>query len=62
MNHDNSIHGILVQLPLPKHLDEARALSVILPEKDVDGFHIMNAGKLMNGMPGVIPCTPKGAL
>ena len=54
--------GILVQLPLPKHLDEAAALAVIVPEKDVDGFHIQNAGKLLNGLNGVIACTPKGAL
>ena len=62
LNADESIHGILVQLPLPKHLDEAAALAVIVPEKDVDGFHIQNAGKLMNGLPGVVACTPKGAL
>ena len=62
LNADDSIHGILVQLPLPKHLDEATALAVIVPEKDVDGFHIQNAGKLMNGLPGVVACTPKGAL
>ncbi|MDD3411805.1 MAG: bifunctional methylenetetrahydrofolate dehydrogenase/methenyltetrahydrofolate cyclohydrolase FolD [Eubacteriales bacterium] len=61
-NADAAIHGILVQLPLPKHLDSARALSVILPEKDVDGFHDVNAGKLMRGEDGVIACTPKGAL
>ncbi len=62
LNADPAIHGILVQLPLPKHLDEAKALSVILPEKDVDGFHIQNAGFLLNGLPGVVACTPKGAL
>jgi len=62
LNADESIHGILVQLPLPKHLDEAAALAVIVPEKDVDGFHIQNAGKLLNGLNGVIACTPKGAL
>ena len=62
LNADDSIHGILVQLPLPKHLDEAAALAVIVPEKDVDGFHIQNAGKLMNGLTGVVACTPKGAL
>ena len=62
LNADESIHGILVQLPLPKGLDEAAALAVIAPEKDVDGFHIQNAGKLLNGLPGVIACTPKGAL
>lgn len=62
LNADPAIHGILVQLPLPKHLDEAAALAVIVPEKDVDGFHIQNAGKLLNGLPGVVACTPKGAL
>ena len=62
LNADASIHGILVQLPLPRHLDEAAALAVIVPEKDVDGFHIQNAGKLLNGLNGVIACTPKGAL
>ena len=62
LNADDSIHGILVQLPLPAHLDEAAALARICPEKDVDGFHLLNAGKLMTGGSGVIPCTPKGAL
>lgn len=62
LNKDGSIHGILVQLPLPGHLDEAAALAMIVPEKDVDGFHVMNAGKLMNGQPGVVACTPKGAM
>ena len=62
LNADASIHGILVQLPLPRHLDEAAALAVITPEKDVDGFHVQNAGKLLNGLPGVVACTPKGAL
>lgn len=62
LNEDGSIHGILVQLPLPRHLDEAAALAMIIPEKDVDGFHVMNAGKLLNGQPGVVACTPKGAM
>ncbi len=62
LNRDDGIHGILVQLPLPKGLDESAALAKILPEKDVDGFHLLNAGALMTGNPGVIPCTPKGAL
>lgn len=62
LNEDPAIHGILVQLPLPAHLDEAAALAVIVPEKDVDGFHIQNAGKLLNGLEGVVACTPKGAL
>ena len=62
LNRDPVIHGILVQLPLPGHLDEAAALAKILPEKDVDGFHLINAGHLMTGTEGVTPCTPKGAL
>ena len=62
LNTDPAIHGILVQLPLPRHLDEQAALAKILPEKDVDGFHLINAGRLMTGSEGVIPCTPKGAL
>lgn len=62
LNADESIHGILVQLPLPSHMDEAAALAAIAPEKDVDGFHIQNAGRLLNGLPGVVACTPKGAL
>ena len=62
LNADPHIHGILVQLPLPKGLDEASALATIVPEKDVDGFHVVNAGKLLNGLPGVVACTPKGAL
>ena len=62
LNRDEKIHGILVQLPLPAHLDEAAALAKILPEKDVDGFHLMNAGRLMTGAAGVVPCTPRGAL
>ncbi len=62
LNRDPAIHGILVQLPLPDHLDENAALARILPEKDVDGFHLINAGHLLNGTKGVLPCTPKGAL
>ena len=62
LNGDPGIHGILVQLPLPKYLDEAAALAKIWPEKDVDGFHLLNAGRLMTGEAGVIPCTPRGAL
>ena len=62
LNADPRIHGILVQLPLPAHLEEARALAGILPEKDVDGFHLINAGRLATGEAGVIPCTPRGAL
>ena len=62
LNNDSAIHGILVQLPLPGHLDEQAALARIIPEKDVDGFHLVNAGRLATGAEGVIPCTPKGAL
>lgn len=62
LNADGSIHGILVQLPLPGHLDEAAVLARILPQKDVDGFHISNAGKLFSGQAGVVPCTPKGII
>lgn len=62
LNADASIHGILVQLPLPQGLDEAAALARILPEKDVDGFHLLNAGKLFMGQQGVVACTPKGAM
>ena len=62
LNKDARIHGILVQLPLPPKLDEQKALACILPEKDVDGFHLINAGHLMTGTEGIVPCTPKGAL
>lgn len=62
LNADSSIHGILVQLPLPKHLNENAALAKILPEKDVDGFHLINAGHMLTGTDGVIACTPRGAL
>ena len=62
LNADSAIHGILVQLPLPKHLDEQAALAKILPEKDVDGFHLINAGHMLTGTEGVVACTPRGAL
>ena len=62
LNNDPAIHGILVQLPLPKHLDENAALAKILPEKDVDGFHLINAGHMLTGTEGVVACTPRGAL
>ncbi len=62
LNNDPTIHGILVQLPLPKHLDENAALAKILPEKDVDGFHLINAGHMLTGTEGVVACTPRGAL
>lgn len=60
LNKDNKIHGILVQLPLPKHINETNVLYAIDPKKDVDGFHPVNVGKLMLGEPDFIPCTPHG--
>ena len=60
LNKDPKIHGILVQLPLPKHLNEEEVLDAIDPKKDVDGFHPVNVGKLMIGKPDYIPCTPHG--
>lgn len=62
MNQDPKIHGILVQLPLPDHIDEHRVLLAINPDKDVDGFHPMNVGRMMVGEPGFLPCTPHGIL
>jgi methylenetetrahydrofolate dehydrogenase (NADP+)/methenyltetrahydrofolate cyclohydrolase len=60
LNKDPKIHGILVQLPLPKHLNEEEVLFAINPKKDVDGFHPVNVGKLMIGEPDYLPCTPAG--
>ena len=60
LNQDPKIHGILVQLPLPKHINETKVLYAIDPKKDVDGFHPVNVGKLMIGEPDYIPCTPHG--
>jgi methylenetetrahydrofolate dehydrogenase (NADP+) / methenyltetrahydrofolate cyclohydrolase len=62
LNADPAIHGILVQLPLPKHIDSTRVLDAIDPDKDVDGFHVINAGRLATGLPGLVPCTPLGCL
>lgn len=62
LNADESIHGILVQLPLPSHIDEHAILRAIDPDKDVDGFHAMNAGRLLNGEKGFVACTPKGVM
>lgn len=59
-NNDNNIHGILVQLPLPKHINESRVLLTIKPSKDVDGFHPENVGRLVVGLPGFVSCTPAG--
>jgi len=60
LNKDPKIHGILVQLPLPKHINETRVLYAVDPKKDVDGFHPVNVGKLMIGEPDYLPCTPHG--
>lgn len=62
LNNDTAVHGILVQLPLPKHIHEQTVLQSILPEKDVDGFHPVNVGRLSIGEPSLIPCTPLGSL
>ena len=62
LNLDEQIHGILVQLPLPDHIDAQRVIEAISPDKDVDGFHIASAGALMTGLPGFWPCTPYGCL
>jgi methylenetetrahydrofolate dehydrogenase (NADP+)/methenyltetrahydrofolate cyclohydrolase len=62
LNHDATIHGILVQLPLPSHIDAQKVIEAISPAKDVDGFHIASAGALMTGMPGFWPCTPYGCM
>ncbi len=62
LNNDESIHGILVQLPLPAHIDGQKVIEAISPAKDVDGFHIASAGALMTGMPGFWPCTPYGCM
>ena len=62
LNADTGIHGVLVQLPLPKHIDSSVVLDAIDPDKDVDGFHVVNAGRLAVGLPGLVPCTPLGSL
>ncbi len=62
LNTDSEFHGILVQLPLPKHIDSEKVLNAIVPTKDVDGFHPENAGLLSIGKPRFIPCTPKGMM
>jgi methylenetetrahydrofolate dehydrogenase (NADP+)/methenyltetrahydrofolate cyclohydrolase len=63
LNSDPTVHGILVQLPLPSHIDEALVIATIAPEKDVDGFHPMNSGGLCNGDPdALVPCTPQGCI
>jgi len=62
LNTDVSIHGILVQLPLPAHIDAHKVIEAIAPEKDVDGFHVASAGALMTGSQGFVPCTPQGCM
>lgn len=62
LNEDTSVHGILVQLPLPKHIDEDKVIMAIKPEKDVDGFHPVNVGNMMIGRKSYLPCTPHGVL
>ncbi len=62
LNRDPSIHGILVQLPLPPHIDAHKVIEAIAPAKDVDGFHVANAGALLVGQPGFWPCTPYGCM
>lgn len=61
-NKADNIHGILVQLPLPKHINEQKVIESILPEKDVDGFHPINVGKMLIGIPCLLPCTPAGII
>jgi methylenetetrahydrofolate dehydrogenase (NADP+)/methenyltetrahydrofolate cyclohydrolase len=62
LNTDPAVDGILVQLPLPGHMDEQKVISAINPDKDVDGFHVISAGRLAVGQPGFVPCTPLGCL
>ena len=62
LNLDAAVHGILVQLPLPKHIDSARVLEAVSPAKDVDGFHAESMGALLAGAPGFVPCTPAGVM
>ncbi len=62
LNADDSVHGILVQLPLPKQIEEYAVINHISPDKDVDGFHLSNVGRLAIGEPGIVPCTPLGCI
>lgn len=62
MNADEAVDGIMVQLPLPPHIDEAKVTGAIAPDKDVDGFHPLNVARLWSGDPGIVPCTPKGIM
>ena len=62
LNASDEVHGILVQLPLPRHIDPAKVIDAIDPDKDVDGFHVINAGRLAVGRPALVPCTPLGCV
>lgn len=62
LNNDPDVHGILVQLPLPKHIDEESVINSVSADKDVDGFHLSNVGKLATGAEGIVPCTPLGSI
>lgn len=62
LNADPAVHGILVQLPLPTHINETRVINAIQPEKDVDGFHVINSGRLATGQDAMVPCTPAGCV
>jgi len=62
LNSDKTVHGILIQMPLPKHIDKNKVVETISPDKDVDGFHELNAGKLYTGQDGLYPCTPYGVI
>jgi methylenetetrahydrofolate dehydrogenase (NADP+)/methenyltetrahydrofolate cyclohydrolase len=62
LNADEEVNGILVQLPLPKQIDAQKIIAAIDPDKDVDGFHPLNAGRLASGLPGLVPCTPLGCM
>ncbi len=62
LNNDSKVHGILVQLPLPDQIDSQAVINAIDPDKDVDGFHLVNVGRLATGAPGLVPCTPLGCM
>jgi len=62
LNNNPAVHGILVQLPLPKHIDESLVINSVAADKDVDGFHLSNVGKLVTGAEGIVPCTPLGSM
>jgi methylenetetrahydrofolate dehydrogenase (NADP+)/methenyltetrahydrofolate cyclohydrolase len=62
LNHNPDVHGILVQLPLPKQIDSQAIIAAIDPDKDVDGFHPVNVGRLYTGLPSLVPCTPQGSM